>query len=196
MQVKDFLSGRFTVGEEQVNTVAFDAGGTDCPADAHGGAHKMATGGFVHVRQVNEVFPGDSDYLSRIQGGGIHEGKGNVVLIHEAGGCLTAGDIAENAVAHTLKDEFSIYEAQVEQSPELQLEQALPPAAPGTVLGTPPRLVLKAAKVDILRLAGLWHLGHSASLSAALSGRSSSKSALHSGQVYSYIGMLLLLFIV
>jgi hypothetical protein len=45
-------------------------------------------------------------------------------------------------------------EAQVLQSPEVQFEQALPPA-PGTVLGTPPRLALKAAKVDILRRAGL-----------------------------------------
>jgi hypothetical protein len=46
------------------------------------------------------------------------------------------------------------------QLPELQLEQELP--VPGTVLGTPPRLALKQAKVDILRRAGLWHLGQSA----------------------------------
>jgi hypothetical protein len=46
------------------------------------------------------------------------------------------------------------------QLPELQLEQELP--APGTVLGTPLTLVVKAANVDILRLAGLWHLGQAA----------------------------------
>ena len=40
------------------------------------------------------------------------------------------------------------------QLPELQLEQELLPV-PGTVLETPPRLALKAAKVDILRRAGL-----------------------------------------
>jgi hypothetical protein len=46
-----------------------------------------------------------------------------------------------------------LYEAQVEQSPELQLEQELP--VPGTVVGTPLTLVVKAAKVDILRREGL-----------------------------------------
>jgi hypothetical protein len=51
------------------------------------------------------------------------------------------------------------------QLPELQLEQGLPPV-PGMVLGTPPRLVLKQAKVDILRRAGWWHLGQSAGWSA------------------------------
>jgi hypothetical protein len=53
------------------------------------------------------------------------------------------------------------YEAQVLQLPELQLEHELP-LVPGTALGTPPRVALSAEKVDILRLAGLWHLGHSA----------------------------------
>jgi hypothetical protein len=47
------------------------------------------------------------------------------------------------------------------QLSELQLEQELFPA-PGTVLGTPPRVALKTAKVDIFRRAGLWHLGQSA----------------------------------
>ena len=56
---------------------------------------------------------------------------------------------------------FKNQEAQVLQSPELQLEHELVPA-PGTALETPPRVALKAAKVDILRRAGLWHLGHSA----------------------------------
>jgi hypothetical protein len=45
--------------------------------------------------------------------------------------------------------------------PELQLEQELLPA-PGTLLGTPLTLVVKAAKVDILRRAGLWHFGQTA----------------------------------
>ena len=52
-------------------------------------------------------------------------------------------------------------EAQVLQSPELQLEQELPPV-PGMVLGTPPAVALKQAKVDILRRAGLWQSGQSA----------------------------------
>jgi len=81
------------------------------------------------------------------------------------------------------------------QSPELQLEQELP-LAPGTALGTPPRLALNAAKVDILRRAGLWHLGHSAGWSDSLKGRIFSKFLLHSEQIYSYIGMILLLPIV
>ena len=55
---------------------------------------------------------------------------------------------------------FRNYEAQVLQLPELQLEQELP--EPGTDLGTPLTLVVKAAKVEILRLAGLWQRGHSA----------------------------------
>ena len=79
--------------------------------------------------------------------------------------------------------------------PELQLEQELPPA-PGTALGTPPRLALKAAKVDILRGAGLWHSGHSAGWSDSLKGRIFSNFLLHFEQTYSYIGMILLLSIV
>ena len=42
------------------------------------------------------------------------------------------------------------YEAQVEQSPELQLEHP-PPLVPETLVGTPLTLVVKAAKEDILR---------------------------------------------
>jgi hypothetical protein len=45
------------------------------------------------------------------------------------------------------------------QLPELQLEQE--PPVPGTVLDTPPAVAVKHAKVDILRRAGLWHLGQS-----------------------------------
>jgi hypothetical protein len=79
---------------------------------------------------------------------------------------------------------FPDYEAQVLQSPELQLEQEFPPV-PATVFGTPPRLALKAAKVDILRRAGLWHLGHSAGFPDSLKGRIFSNSESHSGQKYS-----------
>jgi hypothetical protein len=67
--------------------------------------------------------------------------------------------------------------------PELQLEQALP--APGTVVGTPLTLVVKAAKVDILRWEGLWHLGHSASCDDWLNGRICSNFALQAEQTYS-----------
>jgi len=61
------------------------------------------------------------------------------------------------------------YEAQVEQLPELQLEQPL--LVPETLVGMPLTLVVNAAKVDILRWEGLWHLGHSASLPDWLKGR-------------------------
>lgn len=76
--------------------------------------------------------------------------------------------------------------------PELQLEQALPPA-PGTVLGTPPALVVKAAKVDILRRAGWWHFGQSATSPDWLKGRIISNFELHSEQTYSYIGIIRIL---
>jgi hypothetical protein len=58
---------------------------------------------------------------------------------------------------------LSDYEAQLLQSPELQLEQESP--VPATLRGTPLAEVLKQAKLDILRRAGLWHRGHSAALS-------------------------------
>jgi hypothetical protein len=45
------------------------------------------------------------------------------------------------------------YEAQVLQSPEVQLEQELP--VPAIVWEIPPSVLLKQAKVDILRRAGL-----------------------------------------
>jgi hypothetical protein len=61
------------------------------------------------------------------------------------------------------------YEAQEEQLPEVQLEQAL--LVPETLVGTPLTLVVKAAKEDILRGAGLWHFGHSASFPDWLIGR-------------------------
>jgi hypothetical protein len=54
------------------------------------------------------------------------------------------------------------YEAQVLQSPELQLEHELP--VPATLWGTPLPDVLKQAKLDIFLRAGLWHRGHSAAL--------------------------------
>jgi hypothetical protein len=49
---------------------------------------------------------------------------------------------------------FLSQEPQVLQLPELQLEQELP--VPATRVGTPLSVVLKQAKVDILRRAGLW----------------------------------------
>jgi hypothetical protein len=54
------------------------------------------------------------------------------------------------------------YEAHVLQSSELQVEQESP--VPATLCGTPLAEVLKQAKLDILRRAGLWHRGHSAAL--------------------------------
>jgi hypothetical protein len=82
----------------------------------------------------------------------------------------------------------SVYEAQVPQLPELQLEQDEPPV-PATRVGTPELVVLKQAKVDILRRAGLWQRGHSAGLADWLRGRSCSNFASHSEQTYSYIGI-------
>jgi len=68
--------------------------------------------------------------------------------------CLNAITVKINSFqAGVSKGALCNYEAQVEQLPELQLEQALP--APGTVVGTPLTLVVKAAKVDILRREGL-----------------------------------------
>jgi hypothetical protein len=67
--------------------------------------------------------------------------------------------------------------------PELQPEQPL--LVPGTVVGTPLTVVVKAAKVDILRWEGLWHLGHSASLPDWLKGRICSNFVLQCGQTYS-----------
>lgn len=76
---------------------------------------------------------------------------------------------------------------------ELQLEQELPPL-PGTVLGTPPGVALKTATVLMTRLADLWHLGQQASFSAWLKGRNCSNLLSHSLQIYSYNGIVILLF--
>jgi hypothetical protein len=48
---------------------------------------------------------------------------------------------------------------------------------------------VKAAKVDIFRLAGLWHLGHSAVCPDWLKGRICSNSESQAEQIYSYIGI-------
>lgn len=69
---------------------------------------------------------------------------------------------------------------------EPQLEQVLPVP---DILVSAPALLLKQAKVDIWRRALLWHLGQGASLSAWLKGRNISNLVLHSGQIYSYIGI-------
>jgi hypothetical protein len=76
-----------------------------------------------------------------------------------------------------------VYEAHVPQLPELHPEQE--PPVPATLCGTPLAEVLKQAKLDILRRAGLWHRGHSATLSDWLSGRICSNLVSHSGQIYS-----------
>jgi hypothetical protein len=81
------------------------------------------------------------------------------------------------------------------QLPELQLEQELPPV-PAMVLGTPLAVTLKQAKVLIFGLDAFWHLGQSAVLLALLNGRSSSNWQPHSVQIYSYIGIAVLLPIV
>jgi hypothetical protein len=67
------------------------------------------------------------------------------------------------------------------------------PLAPGTAWGTPLTLVLIAENSDILRLAGLWHLGHSAEWLLWLKGRICSNLDLQSEQTYSYIGIMILL---
>ena len=87
------------------------------------------------------------------------------------------------------------YEAHVLQFPELQLEQELPPV-PAMRFATPDELMLKQAKVDILRRDGFPQLGQSASWLALLKGSSFSNLELHSWQTYSYIGMIVLLFTV
>jgi hypothetical protein len=84
------------------------------------------------------------------------------------------------------------YEAQEEQLPPPQLEQEWP-LAPGTAWGTPLTLVLIAENRDILRWAGLWHLGQSADWLLWLKGRICSNFDLQSEHTYSYIGILILL---
>jgi hypothetical protein len=84
------------------------------------------------------------------------------------------------------------YEAQVLQLPEVQPAQEAP-VLPGMALGTPDSLETKPLKRDILRRAGLWQRGHSAVLLAWLKGRNCSNLESHSGQIYSYIGILFLL---
>ena len=83
----------------------------------------------------------------------------------------------------------------MEQLPPPQLEQEWS-LAPGTAWGTPLTLVLIAENRDILRPAGLWHLGHSADWLHWLTGRICSNFDLQSEQTYSYIGILILLLIV
>jgi hypothetical protein len=74
------------------------------------------------------------------------------------------------------------------QLPELQPEQEWF-SVPATDWGTPLELVVKAANGDILRLAGLWHFGHSAFCPDWLRGRSCSNLESHVEQTYSYIGI-------
>lgn len=78
-----------------------------------------------------------------------------------------------------------------EQEPELQLEQEWL-SVPAILLGTPPNVALSAEKDDILRLAGLWHFGHSAGWLHWLTGRICSNFDLQSVQTYSYIGIIIL----
>jgi hypothetical protein len=96
--------------------------------------------------------------------------------------------------ANFTPDFLRVYDAQVLQLPELQLEQELPPV-PAIVLGTPPGVTLKQAKLLIFGLDVFWQLGQSAVLSALLIGRSCSNWQPHSVQIYSYIGIMALLFI-
>jgi len=72
--------------------------------------------------------------------------------------------------------------------PELQLEQEWL-VVPGTGWGTPLTEVVIAENTDILRRAGLWHLGHSASRLHCVTGRISSNFDLQPEQTYSYIGI-------
>ena len=83
----------------------------------------------------------------------------------------------------------------MEQLPPPQEEQEWL-LAPGTACGTPLTLVLMAENKDILRLAGLWHLGQSADWADWLNGRICSNLDLQSEQTYSYIGIMILLLIV
>jgi hypothetical protein len=76
----------------------------------------------------------------------------------------------------------------VEQLPELHPEQEWP-AVPGTAWGTPLTEVLIAEKTDILRLADLWHFGHSASKLHWVTGRICSNFDLQPEHTYSYIGI-------
>jgi hypothetical protein len=75
--------------------------------------------------------------------------------------------------ANFTPDFLRVYDAQVLQLPELQLEQELPPV-PAIVLGTPPGVTLKQAKLLIFGLDVFLQLGQSAVLSALLIGRSCS----------------------
>jgi len=81
------------------------------------------------------------------------------------------------------------YIAQVEQFDEPQVAQELP--LPLIAAGIPSALVVTQQILESTRPAFAWHLGHSASSSARLKGRSSSNFSLQSVQTYSYIGIFL-----
>ena len=52
---------------------------------AHGDPEQVGPRVFVHVGHVGEVLPGHHQHMPRIDGGDIHEGKGDVVLIYHTG---------------------------------------------------------------------------------------------------------------
>jgi len=70
------------------------------------------------------------------------------------------------------------------QLPPLQEEHDVP-LAPGTDLGMPAMLVLKAENTDIFLVASVSHRGHLQGLFASFSERSFSNFVLHSGHTYS-----------
>ena len=100
---------------------------------------------------------GSRKQLDALVAGLSIDGIGDTVLAVVEG---QVGDAGPPGARHSFIVSL-LQEAQVLQLSELQLEQELFPA-PETVLGTPLRVALKTAKVDIFRRAGLWHLGQSA----------------------------------
>lgn len=165
MQVEDLLSGRLAVRQEEINAVAGYSGMAYRPAHAGGRGEEVPAGSFVRIGQTGEVLAGNDHHLTRVERRDIHEGEGDIVTVDETGRSFTIGDIAENAITHLTLDFSQLYDAQVLQLPELQLEQELP-LVPAMVLETPLAVTLKQAKELIFGLEGFWHLGQSAVLSA------------------------------
>jgi len=98
MQMEDILPGCFAIGLEQVDTVILDTAGADGFAYAHHSAEYMHTGWFISLEEICKMLFGDYDNLAGIQSVDVHEGKGGVVLVNEAGRDFTLDDIAKNTI--------------------------------------------------------------------------------------------------
>jgi hypothetical protein len=99
MRVEDLLARSLPIGEEQVHPLAADVRRSEAGADLSGNLGYPTPGGGSRFSEIRCMKVRDDEYVTRVNGLDVHEGRAQLVAIDEAGIGPPRYDVTKDAFA-------------------------------------------------------------------------------------------------